>query len=88
MLGPFWGLIGTVFGMKSAFQELASPGATDPQALSGAIGHTLLATVAGIIACPIGIILLIVCIVKLTNTPKASRALISPPPASSPNLPS
>lgn len=85
MLGPFWGMIGTVFGMTRAFRELAGSGVSDPKALSGAIGETLLATSAGIIACPIGIALLIVCIVKLTNTPKASPSPTSPTP---PNLPS
>ena len=85
MLGPFWGMIGTVLGMKRAFGELASSGTSNPQALSGAIGDTLLATGAGLIACPFGIVILIVCIVKLTNTPKASPSPISPTP---PNLPS
>ena len=85
MLGPFWGVIGPGFGMRRAFEELAKSGVSDPEALSGAIGETLLATSMGLIAGVIGTVLLIVCIVKLTNTPKASPSPISPTP---PNLPS
>jgi hypothetical protein len=73
-LGPAWGLLGTVFGMMHAFQTLGGSGISDPKALSGAIGETLLATTAGLVACPIGILLLAVCIVMLVNLSK------EPPP--------
>jgi len=74
-LGPLWGMLGTAFGMMHAFQALGSgPGISDPKAMSGAIGVTLLATAGGFVACPIGILLLVICIVLLINTPK------EPPP--------
>ena len=73
-LGPVWGTLGTVFGMMHAFQTLAGNGISDPKALSGSIGTTLLASGAGLVACPIGVLLLVGCIVMLVNSSK------EPPP--------
>jgi biopolymer transport protein ExbB/TolQ len=61
-LGPLWGLLGTALGMTRAFDILGSSGVSDPQQLSNAVGTTLVSTMAGAIACPIGILLLTVCI--------------------------
>jgi biopolymer transport protein ExbB len=69
-LGPLWGLLGTVFGMMGAFRDLAGEGISDPRVLSGHIGQTLLATSIGFIACPIGLALLIPCIVVLAQDNK------------------
>jgi len=80
-LGPAWGMLGTAIGMMHAFQTLGGSGIGDPKALSGAIGETLLATGAGLVACPIGILLLVVCIVMLVNLSKEPPAL--PPDAES-----
>jgi len=64
-LGPLWGMFGTVLGMNRAFTVLDGNGISDPRALSGAINTTLLATAGGLLACPIGIVLLIMCSVML-----------------------
>lgn len=74
MLGPFLGMLGTVFGMKRAFDTLGHNGVPDPSELSANIGEVLVSTAAGFIACPIGIAMLVVCIVQLE---KARRV---PPP--------
>ena len=74
MLGPLWGMLGTVFGMARAFAVLGSSGVGDPSQLSASIGGVLISTAAGLVACPIGVILFVVCIISLD---KARRA---PPP--------
>ncbi len=74
MLGPLWAMLGTVFGMMRAFVILGKSGVGDPVALSAGIGEVLMSTVIGFVACPIGIVLLIVCIIQLD---KAKRL---PPP--------
>jgi len=74
-LGPLWGMLGTVLGMTRAFNVLDGRGISDPNALSGAIGATLFATAFGLIACPVGIGLLVVCIVML----KKGKGPQSPP---------
>ncbi len=49
-LAPLLGLLGTVMGMITAFQELASAGAqVDPSMLSGGIWEALLTTAVGLI---------------------------------------
>jgi len=75
MLGPLWGAIASAIGMMGAFKTLSGPGISDPQALSGQIGVQLMSMTAGLIACPIGIILLAVCIVMLVLDKKQQ-----PPP--------
>jgi biopolymer transport protein ExbB len=45
---PMIGLLGTVFGMMSAFSTLGTSGIGDPSKLSEAIGHVLVATAAGL----------------------------------------
>jgi len=75
-LGPFWGMLGTMLGMMRAFTILGNDGISDPRALSGAIGHVLVSTAAGMVACPIGIVLLAVCIVLLVQ----SKKQLPPPP--------
>ncbi len=46
---PMIGLLGTVFGMKSAFRTLNVSGIGDPGKLSGAIGEVLICTAAGLL---------------------------------------
>lgn len=46
---PMIGLLGTVFGMISAFATLGTSGIGDPSKLSEAIGHVLVATAAGLL---------------------------------------
>ena len=63
-LGPIWGMIGTVVGMVMAFGHL---GQSEPQAevLANDISLALYTTAAGWIACPIGIVIIIVSAIKL-----------------------
>jgi biopolymer transport protein ExbB/TolQ len=67
MLGPLWGMIGTVLSMLRTFTTLQQSGAADPEQLAAGIGASLWATVAGIIAAPFGIALLIAGIVWLVK---------------------
>jgi biopolymer transport protein ExbB len=46
---PMIGLLGTVFGMISAFATLGTSGVQDSSKLSEAIGHVLVATAAGLL---------------------------------------
>lgn len=70
-LGPIWGMIGTVVGMVLAFDNLAQQ---QPQVdvLAGNISLALFATVVGWIACPIGIVIIIVAAFKLAKDGKAT----------------
>lgn len=63
-LGPIWGMIGTVLGMILAFGNLGQP-QPQAEALAGNISLALYATAAGWIACPIGIVIIIVSAIKL-----------------------
>ena len=74
MLGPLWGLLGTVIGMREAFISLGQQGIGDPSHVSKSIGGVLVSSVAGLVACPIGVVLLVVCIFQFE---KARRC---PPP--------
>jgi biopolymer transport protein ExbB/TolQ len=70
-LGPIWGMIGTVVGMVFAFGTLAQQ---QPQVevLAGNMSLALFATVAGCIACPIGIVIIIVAAIKLGKDREAT----------------
>lgn len=48
VIAPMIGLTGTVVGMIQAFAAMGQAGAADPSKLSGAIGHVLHATAAGL----------------------------------------
>lgn len=48
VIAPMVGLTGTVVGMIQAFAAMGQAGAADPSKLSGAIGHVLHATAAGL----------------------------------------
>jgi len=61
-VGPFVGMLGTVFGMQRAFDTLGSSGIKDPERLSAEIGTVLYSTVAGVVALPIGLLTLALCI--------------------------
>jgi biopolymer transport protein ExbB/TolQ len=68
-LGPIWGMIGTVVGMVTAFGHLgqASP---DTEILANDISLALYTTVAGFIACPIGILIVVVAAIELSKPPE------------------
>ena len=63
-LGPIWGMIGTVIGMLLAFSNLGQP-ELQAEALASNISFALYTTAAGWIACPIGIVIIIVSAIKL-----------------------
>lgn len=74
-LGPIWGMIGTVIGMVLAFGHLgqASP---KPEVLSDHISLALYTTAAGWIACPIGIVIIIVSAITLGQSLNDTEELI------------
>jgi biopolymer transport protein ExbB/TolQ len=76
VLGPVWGAIGTALGMMHAFKTLGSDGISDPHALSADIGVVMETTTFGLIACPVGVVLLAICIVFLVQ----SKKRVTPPP--------
>lgn len=76
MLSPFLGLLGTILGMQKAFHVLGSSGTGDPQALSGAIGETLISTFAGIIIAIPGVLLFIGCILGLVLTNRKAKPVL------------
>ena len=57
-IAPLLGLLGTVFGMIEAFQQMESAGkSVDPSILSGGIWEALLTTAAGLsVAIPIVVV--------------------------------
>lgn len=63
MLAPMFGMIGTVFGMMRAFHTLGSSGISDPTQLSHSIGITMMSSMVGLALFPIGLILLVICVV-------------------------
>jgi biopolymer transport protein ExbB/TolQ len=71
-LGPFWGLIGTILGMILAFQNLAD-GNPEVGVLADNISLALYTTAAGLVACPIGITIVVVSAIKLgkQETPRS-----------------
>lgn len=71
-IAPMLGLSGTVIGMVSAFQAVASvKGAVDPALLAGGIWESLLTTVAGLF---VGIPALIFFITSLKNNFRVKRS--------------
>ena len=67
ILGPLWGLLGTVIGMIQAFGELQSGGDPNTEALAEHIDFSLRTTAIGIAMEPIGVILLVVAIIWLVK---------------------
>jgi len=68
-LGPMWGMIGTVVGMVLAFGHLAE---SEPQTevLANDISLALYTTAAGLVICPIGIVIIVITTIKLNKTKK------------------
>ena len=74
-LGPAWGMLAAAIGMMGAFKVLGSNGISDPNAISHQIGITLMGTTLGLVACAIGVVLLVACIVGLINCKKQPPAI-------------
>jgi biopolymer transport protein ExbB/TolQ len=87
LLGPVWGLLGTVVGMVRAFGELSQSGAADAGTLASSIDLSLWTTVIGLAIFPVGLILLIVGIIWLVkvnrrNQEPSNKANSLDPPSS------
>ena len=69
---PLWGVIGAMLGMFRAFRILGKNGISDPHALSNTVGSILLLTAGGLVLCPCGIVLLVVCarLLQPARTPR------------------
>ena len=67
-LGPLWGLAGTVLGMTRSFDEISrAQSEVDPSELADGISVALTSTVLGIAVCPLGVVLLVLCIAGLAR---------------------
>ncbi len=64
-LGPVWGTVGTVIGMLTAFGHLQPEAPATAETLANSISMALYTTIAGWVACPIGIATIIVSAIKL-----------------------
>lgn len=64
---PGVGLLLTVFGMVSSFQQLGQNGISSPEQLSGSIGMTLIATCFGFLGASVGVCVLIAAIVMIVG---------------------
>ncbi len=78
-LGPLWGFLLTVFGMMHAFKTLGGAGISDPKQLSDSIGQSLAGAAIGLFATPVGLVLLIGCIIALVKMQKIPPAAAEPP---------
>jgi len=59
VIGMVVSLVGTIQGMRGAFGELGSDGVGSPDRLSASIGDVLQASIAGLIAAVIGLLMVI-----------------------------
>lgn len=55
-IAPLMGLLGTVFGMISAFSQISKAGAGDPAAVAGGISEALITTAAGLVVALVAVI--------------------------------
>ena len=79
--GPLWGALATVIGMSRAFANLGASGPARPEPLAADVGMALWATMAGMVASPIGLVLLAGGIVWLVRiTPCATQPEPAPQP--------
>ena len=72
-LGPVWGQIGTVIAMVRSFSEVSKNGSANPELLAGHMSAALYTTLAGYIALPIGIILIVVTVIRLSRETKVQN---------------
>lgn len=74
-LSPLVGLVASVAGMTRAFGALASSGSGTPEALASDIGSSMAAVLAGFVAGPMGLLMLVggvVWLVRRRNRPGAA----------------
>jgi len=78
-LAPLFGLLGTIFGVERAFETLGTSGHNNLASLSHSIGMAQIPTVAGLLLCPFGIVILALSIYHCFRTPPASPTTLVPP---------
>jgi biopolymer transport protein ExbB/TolQ len=66
-----FGLIGTVFGMVRAFDDLSKTGETNHEAMAGNISVSMQSTALGLVVSVIAFIVLIGVLVRFFTLPKA-----------------
>ena len=76
-LGPVFGMIGTVIGMKRAFSTLETSQSGDPAVLSGAIGEVLVSTAIGIGFATIGFVCLLVAMTLYRFRPRWAKVMLA-----------
>jgi biopolymer transport protein ExbB len=69
-LGPLLGLLGTIIGMVESFNVLGASGTSNPNGVTGGIGHALTAT-----AC--GLTIAIICVIFLNYFNKRIRMTVN-----------
>ncbi|WP_347557754.1 MotA/TolQ/ExbB proton channel family protein [Robbsia sp. KACC 23696] len=69
-LGPLLGLLGTIFGMVQSFNVLGASGTSNPNGVTGGIGHALTST-----AC--GLLIAIICVIFLNYFNKRIRMTVN-----------
>lgn len=57
-LGPLLGLLGTIIGMIDSFNVLGTQGVGNPNAVTGGIGHALIATGLGLVIAIVAVVFL------------------------------
>ena len=64
VLGPLWGFPFTALAMLSAFRAVSAGQPMDEQALAKGIANATVPTLIGLMACPIGIVIIVMVIIK------------------------
>lgn len=74
VLGPLWGLLGTMIGMIHAFDAIKDTGQGSPERLASGISASLWATAVGLAMSPIGVALLVGGIIWIGRISKQEKA--------------
>ncbi len=77
-LGPLLGLLGTVAGLVSIFQETEGE-VVQTEAVARDVDLALYSTLAGLVAFPIGVALLLLCGIGLARARPAGRNQVTAP---------
>jgi len=77
-VAPLFGLLGTIFEVRRAFDSLGSSGIGDPTKLSTSVGTSLVSTAVGLGLCPIGLLILILSLVFHARRKKEIQAAAFP----------
>ncbi|MHB8901238.1 MAG: hypothetical protein ACYC6Y_21015 [Thermoguttaceae bacterium] len=78
-LGPVWAYVGSILVMTVAFSEGFKNGTVNQEALMGYMSVAFYSILAGYIALPIGIILIVVTAIRLLRNARIQTALLTSP---------